>query len=52
LLRVRLGEPAFEATGDVVRLQFGLPSGSYATVVLRELIKPAAEVSVDESPGE
>ena len=52
LLRVRLGEPAFEASGDVVRLQFGLPSGSYATVVLRELIKPGAEGPVDESPGE
>jgi tRNA pseudouridine13 synthase len=52
LLRVRLADPVFEARGDVVRLQFGLPSGSYATVVLRELIKPATEGSVDESPGE
>jgi len=52
LLRVRLGEPSFEASGDVVRLGFGLPSGSYATVVLRELIKPADDAAVDASAGE
>ncbi len=36
-LRVRLGEPALELDGDVARLSFTLPSGSYATVVLAEL---------------
>ena len=39
LLRVPLGEPTFEAQGSEVRLSFTLPAGSYATVVLGELIK-------------
>jgi tRNA pseudouridine13 synthase len=43
ILRVRLGEPTFEATGDTVRLSFSLPAGSYATMVLRELMKPHDE---------
>ncbi len=38
-LRVRLGNPGFSAEGDVVRLSFSLPAGSYATMVLRELLK-------------
>lgn len=46
LLRVRLGAPSFEAQGEVLRLGFELPAGSYATVVLRELLKPGA----DEDP--
>lgn len=43
ILRVRLGEPTFEATGDTARLSFSLPAGSYATMVLRELMKPLDE---------
>ncbi|MCA2980530.1 MAG: tRNA pseudouridine(13) synthase TruD, partial [Myxococcaceae bacterium] len=43
LLRVFLKDPSFEATGDVVRLAFCLPAGSYATEVLRELLKPALD---------
>jgi len=40
LLRVRLGEPSFEVIEPtVVKLCFGLPAGSYATIVLRELFK-------------
>lgn len=40
LLRVRLLEPSFDADGATVRLRFSLPAGSYATVVLDELMKP------------
>ncbi|MBL8940583.1 MAG: tRNA pseudouridine(13) synthase TruD [Archangium sp.] len=52
LLRIRLGEPLFEASGDVVTLRFGLPAGSYATVVLNELIKPGTDGLVDEAAGD
>ncbi|MDX2009246.1 MAG: tRNA pseudouridine(13) synthase TruD [Myxococcaceae bacterium] len=45
-LRVRLGEPEFEANGEVVRLKFSLPAGSYATVVLRELLKPVDDAAL------
>lgn len=38
-LRVPMGAPSFEAAGEDVRLRFELPSGSYATVILRELLK-------------
>lgn len=48
-LRVRLGEPVFEAKDDVVRLGFGLPAGSYATIVLGELIKPTTDGAVDDA---
>ena len=37
LFRVRLGEPVLALEGDVARLSFSLPSGSYATVVLNFL---------------
>jgi len=37
LFRVRLGNPSLEVTGDTAMLKFGLPAGSYATVVLEEL---------------
>lgn len=43
LLRVRLSDPTFEPLeAEVVRLRFGLPAGSYATIVLRELFKSDA----------
>ncbi|MDN6296667.1 MAG: tRNA pseudouridine(13) synthase TruD [Halomonas sp.] len=38
-LRLRLGDPAFVALGEGVRLTFSLPKGSFATAVLRELIE-------------
>jgi tRNA pseudouridine13 synthase len=37
-LRVPLWDPAAVAEGDTLRLSFGLPKGSYATSVLRELL--------------
>jgi tRNA pseudouridine13 synthase len=40
--RVRLGNLRFEIEQNVLRLAFSLPSGSYATVVLRELLKADA----------
>jgi tRNA pseudouridine13 synthase len=46
LLRVQLGEPSFAHDGDVVRLVFSLPAGSYATVVLRELLKPVDDAAL------
>ncbi|MBL8951646.1 MAG: tRNA pseudouridine(13) synthase TruD [Myxococcaceae bacterium] len=39
LFRVRLGEPSLSLEGDVAKLAFTLPSGSYATVVLGELTR-------------
>ncbi|MEW6432708.1 MAG: tRNA pseudouridine(13) synthase TruD [Myxococcota bacterium] len=39
LLRVPLTAALEDAGGGVVRLEFELPAGSYATVVLRELLK-------------
>lgn len=40
LVRIRLGEPSLEVLEpSVVRLRFSLPAGSYATVVLAELLK-------------
>lgn len=39
LLRVPLELEAHAMEGDVLRLQFSLPAGSYATVLLRELLK-------------
>ena len=38
-LRVPLGEPSFSLEGDCLHLEFGLPRGSYATSVLREITK-------------
>ncbi|MBK7863025.1 MAG: tRNA pseudouridine(13) synthase TruD [Archangiaceae bacterium] len=38
LFRVRLGEPVLEIAGDVARLSFSLPAGSYATVVLEQVL--------------
>lgn len=40
--RVPLGEPSFEQDGADLWLRFTLPKGSYATVVLDELLKDAA----------
>lgn len=40
LLRVKVEAASLEADGDVVRLKFELPAGSYATVLLDELLKP------------
>ncbi|MGF1510257.1 MAG: tRNA pseudouridine(13) synthase TruD [Myxococcota bacterium] len=40
-LRARLDPPlSFTPTDDGYRVQFGLPAGGYATVVLDELVKP------------
>jgi tRNA pseudouridine13 synthase len=38
-LRVPLGEASFEVEGDLLRLEFSLPKGSYATSVVREITK-------------
>lgn len=40
-LRVPLMEPTAEWDGEGLVLEFGLPRGSYATAVLREVMKPA-----------
>ena len=37
--RVRLGEPSLQHDGNDLVLRFALPKGSYATVVLDEIIK-------------
>ncbi len=37
--RFKLGDPAIEPVPDGIRLCFTLPSGAYATVVLRELVR-------------
>lgn len=37
-LRVRLQQPAFRLEADVLTLEFGLPAGAFATVVVRELL--------------
>lgn len=54
-LRVPLWNPDVEGGvdehGAFVRVAFELPRGSFATVVLREIMKPATE-TVDESDGE
>jgi tRNA pseudouridine13 synthase len=41
--RVRLGEPSLEAAGPDLWLQFDLPRGSYATVVLDEIMKTTTD---------
>lgn len=46
--RIRLETPAFEAEGEDVVIAFTLPAGSYATVVLRELLKEDAEGPAEE----
>ncbi|MDX2016582.1 MAG: tRNA pseudouridine(13) synthase TruD [Planctomycetota bacterium] len=56
-LRVPLIDPAVEGGvdehGAFVRLAFEMPRGSFATVVLREVIKPKPGQSLeDDSPGE
>lgn len=38
-LRVPLGEPSWRLEGDCLWLEFWLPKGSYATSVLREIMK-------------
>ncbi|MFL5321972.1 MAG: tRNA pseudouridine(13) synthase TruD [Myxococcaceae bacterium] len=48
--RVLLAEPSIEIAGDVISLAFTLPKGSYATVVLRELMK--SEVAAPEGEEE
>ncbi len=43
---VLLGEPAVEVVAgaaDAIRVAFTLPAGAYATAVMREVMKPAAE---------
>jgi tRNA pseudouridine13 synthase len=45
-LRVPIGDPACEHAGGVLRLRFTLPAGSYATVLLEELLGP-----FDEGPA-
>lgn len=39
-LRVPVGEPRAEADAEGLVLEFSLPKGSYATAVLREIMKP------------
>ncbi|MCI4370608.1 MAG: tRNA pseudouridine(13) synthase TruD, partial [Thermoplasmata archaeon] len=39
------------ADGAGVRLDFALPKGSYATVIVRELLKPGATRAVNPSSG-
>ncbi|MEM3152724.1 MAG: tRNA pseudouridine(13) synthase TruD [Candidatus Nitrosocaldus sp.] len=34
-----------EANGEIIRVRFALPKGSYATILLREVIKPVDPVS-------
>lgn len=41
--RVPLSNPAVEGTPEGIRLSFGLPSGAYATVVLREILRRPVE---------
>ncbi len=38
-LRVPLENPSFRLEGDCLKLEFALPKGSYATSVLREIMK-------------
>jgi tRNA pseudouridine13 synthase len=42
-LRAPLGDAACECAGEVLRLRFSLPAGSYATVLLEELVGPCQE---------
>lgn len=42
-IRVRPAEAEIKADGDDLLLAFALPSGAYATVIVRELLKPADE---------
>lgn len=39
-LRIPLETPSFRLEGNCLRLEFALPKGSYATSVLREIMKP------------
>lgn len=50
ITRVELHEPRLTPTDDGYWLEFGLPKGSFATVVLREVMKVA--VDAPEDPGE
>lgn len=47
LYRIMLGEPTVDVEGTTVKVSFTLPRGSYATVVLGELMKAAS--SIDEA---
>lgn len=38
-LRIPLGDASFQLEGDLLRLEFSLPKGCYATSVLREITK-------------
>ncbi len=42
--RVRIEEPQVEQVDDVLRVAFTLPRGSYATVVMREIMKGDVEL--------
>jgi len=48
-LAVKVEEPSAEMDGGDLLLRFTLPAGSYATVLLDEVMKPA---STEASPGE
>jgi tRNA pseudouridine13 synthase len=43
---------AYEWESDGLRLQFSLPSGSYATILLREVMKNETEMDDNEPPEE
>lgn len=48
-IAVELGEPRVTSLPDnALEVSFDLPAGSYATVVLREIIKPQPPVHVDQ----
>jgi tRNA pseudouridine13 synthase len=50
-LSVAIDELAVEPVEQGIRVQFALPSGSYATAVLREIMKPDAAASGSASNG-
>jgi tRNA pseudouridine13 synthase len=53
---IAIGEPRVSidraSTGDAVAVAFALPSGAYATAVMREIMKAEATVSPDPATAE
>jgi tRNA pseudouridine13 synthase len=52
ITRVKLEQPSLEATDDGFWIAFGLPKGSFATVVLREVMKVGVDAVDDPDPDE